>query len=138
MIIGEFTMTSKDYLMQYKQLTTDINAALDAALVVQEEMKKQSLLNDVEGADSKQMQLHQLLISVHQMSDTRREIYLRIVAIPDIRQRQILELRYICGFSWSEISAMLYTDKRWILRQHLKALEEFDHQKPLDVIGKTW
>ena len=131
-------MTSKDYLMQYRQLTTDINTALDAALVVQDEMKKQAQLGDYEGVDSKQRQLSQLLISVHQMSDTRREIYLRIATVPDTRQRQILELRYISGFSWNEISAMLYTDKRWILRQHLKALEEFDHQKPLDVIGKTW
>lgn len=40
------------------------------------------------------------------------------------QQRSVLELRYICGYSWERIAQTLEMDERWVRRLHGMALEK--------------
>jgi len=47
----------------------------------------------------------------------------KIMKLEDDRLRAILELRYLCGMTWEEISKKLNFTLRWVHKLHKEALE---------------
>ena len=45
--------------------------------------------------------------------------------IMDAREREVLELRYLCGHTWEEIANRLHFTSRWVHKIHKEALEAF-------------
>lgn len=61
--------------------------------------------------------------------DLKKEITETINGIPDLRQRTILEMRYLSFRTWEQIAVTLSLDLRWVHRLHSKALQKIkiDH-----------
>ena len=58
------------------------------------------------------------------MKNELLEVQFLINSLEDFRERSVLQLRYVDGCNWDEISERLYTDKRWIFRVHGRALKK--------------
>ena len=52
------------------------------------------------------------------------EVQFLIDSLEDFRERSILQLRYVNGCSWDEISDRVYIAKRWVYRLHGRALKK--------------
>ncbi|MBQ1805527.1 MAG: RNA polymerase subunit sigma-70, partial [Oscillospiraceae bacterium] len=53
--------------------------------------------------------------------------------VDDARQREVLELYYLDGYTWEQVAHRMELDPRWVFRLHgkallrVKVLDEFDH-----------
>ncbi len=66
----------------------------------------------------------QLAQRLDRLVTLRQEIGTAIDGVPDPKQRELLQLRYIKGLTWEKLAtAMGYHDFRWIYRLHGRALE---------------
>jgi DNA-directed RNA polymerase specialized sigma subunit len=61
-------------------------------------------------------------VDIDRLVDTKRAIKQAVECVPDISQRTLLELRYICGKTWEEIAEEMFFGIRWVHRLHEKAL----------------
>lgn len=61
---------------------------------------------------------------INRLIDLKREIGATIDAVADPMQRQLLELRYLCGWSWQQIADKLHYARETVCRMHAKALTE--------------
>lgn len=61
---------------------------------------------------------------VDRLIEKRKEVKNTISSVEDDRLRNILEMRYLAGKKWREISEDLMLDYRWVLRLHRKALKQ--------------
>jgi hypothetical protein len=58
----------------------------------------------------------------------KQKLYALIEGIPDLRERTLLELRYLSSengkrLTWAQIAQILCYDERWVMRLHLRALK---------------
>ncbi len=60
---------------------------------------------------------------IGKLMDMKREIIESIKAVDDVQSQMVLELRYLCFFSWEDIAAELNCTVRNIHKLHGKALE---------------
>lgn len=51
-----------------------------------------------------------------------------IRALPNAKWRDVLEYRYLNGWSWSTVARAMHYNKRWIHRLHSEALEAFERE----------
>jgi len=63
---------------------------------------------------------------IDRLIDIKKDIQDTIKKMDDINQQLLLELRYLSGKSWDEVSDVLGYDKRWVMRLHGKALKKID------------
>ena len=78
------------------------------------------------------------LVDLQREAMAEREAYVACVAwaeaairaLGDARQKSVLELRYICGYSWECIAQTLEMDERWVRRLHAMALEKLKNFGP--------
>ena len=61
-----------------------------------------------------------------------REVKEMIFHLPDPRERELLEMRYLSGMKWGEISLQMLLDERHVRRLHEKALQHV--QRDMDLI----
>ena len=61
---------------------------------------------------------------INRLIDLKREIGATISAVPDPMQRQLLELRYLCGWGWQRIADKLHYARETVCRMHRRALDE--------------
>lgn len=60
--------------------------------------------------------------------DLKKEITETINEIPDLRQRTILEMRYLSFRTWEQIAVALSLDLSWVHRLHGRALKKISEK----------
>lgn len=60
---------------------------------------------------------------VARLIEVTKQISSAIALVPNANERAILEYRYLCFFSWQQISALMKTSARQIFRFHRSALK---------------
>ncbi|QGT99521.1 hypothetical protein SYNTR_0928 [Candidatus Syntrophocurvum alkaliphilum] len=65
---------------------------------------------------------------IDRLVDLKREILETINKVNDLNYRLLLEMRYISGKSWEEISADLGYERSWVFRVHGKALKVIEQK----------
>jgi DNA-directed RNA polymerase specialized sigma subunit len=63
---------------------------------------------------------------IDRLIDLKEQIAGTIDKVDDFRYRLILEMRYIKGMLWKDISRYIGFDRRWVMRLHSRALKEID------------
>ena len=58
------------------------------------------------------------------MKNELLEVQFLINSLEDFRERSVLQLRYVDGLDWYQISEKLYMNRRWITRLHGRALKK--------------
>ncbi len=66
---------------------------------------------------------NELQQEIARLMEMSREAEARIKCLPDSRHRAVLELRYLCGMTWDEISKKLNFTLRWVHKLHKEALD---------------
>ena len=67
---------------------------------------------------------------INRLIDLKREIGATIDAVADPMQRQLLELRYLCGWGWQQIADKLHYARETVCRAHRKALDDLVYAPP--------
>ena len=61
---------------------------------------------------------------LRRMCDMKQAAMDAIAAVGDPRLRDVLELYYLCGYSWEGVAEKLGYDLRWVYRLHGRALAQ--------------
>lgn len=134
-------MTAKEYLSQYKTLNGEINAKLEQkrqlfALATSVAPSNThggcgNVSDKVGRTVAKLLDLEREINSdIDRLVDLRREIEDVIADVPDDRLRMLLELRYVNGLTFEQISQRMNYSCVQIRRLHKKSLKfvKDDHQ----------
>lgn len=62
-----------------------------------------------------------------------REVDRRIEALEDQSQREVMQYRYLNGWSWKIIAMKMGFSREWVWRLHARALARLDEQDGSDV-----
>lgn len=62
---------------------------------------------------------------IKKLLEVRREVSEAIAKVEDPNERRVLEYRYLCFYSWKEISHVMKAGLRTIYRLHYRALKNF-------------
>ena len=133
-------MTAKEYLSQVYWLNTIVNnkleqkeelEALAERTTVDFTKEKVSggsgVISPMEDAAVKLIDLsHQINDDIDELINLKKEIARTIKKVGDYRYRTILEMRYLKGKLWEDVSGDIGFDKRWVMRLHSRALKEVD------------
>lgn len=130
-------MNVKEYLSQSFKLDQRINSKLEQVSVLRNlALKTTSVLQDSKVQGTKQCSpmenaLVKLLSleeeindNVDQLIELKRELADFVSNIQNPSHRLLLELRYLGGSTWEEVSSIMGYDLRWVYRLHRKALKE--------------
>lgn len=72
---------------------------------------------------------HEIDRRIDEYVDTTREIERLILSLEDPRYREVLQLRYINGWSWPRIADEMHYTLDWVWRLHGRALQEIARLK---------
>jgi hypothetical protein len=140
-------MNAKEYLSQAFKLDQRINSKLEQVASLQDLAAKvtASYTTDrvdgtkqrspMENAIVKLVDLeYEIDADIDRLVDLKRELSTFIMQVPNSTFRLLLELRYLVGNTWEDVSKTMEYDLRWIYRLHGRALQEADillSNKPL-------
>lgn len=127
-------MTAKEYLSRYRTLNSEINAKLEqkqqlfelAASVAPSNTHGASgnVSDKVGRTVAKLLDLErEINADIDRLVDLRREIEAAIAGVPDERLRTLLELRYVNGLTFEQISRRMDYSFSQIRRLHKKSLD---------------
>ena len=129
-------MTAKEYLSQAFRLDGRINTKLEQVASLRNLAAKATTgmqmdrisstrqLSPMENAVTKLIDLeHEINGDIDQLVDLKREIAGLIISVGDPSYRILLEMRYLGGNTWEEVSLQLGYDLRWVYRLHDRALQ---------------
>ena len=132
-------MNAKEYLSQAVRLDQKINSKLEQVSKLRNLSMKASGLrlaerisgtkehSLMESALVKMIDLeYEINADIDRLVDLKREIANLIDRIGDPSYRLLLEMRYLGGNTWEDISIRMGYDLRWVYRLHGKALIEFE------------
>lgn len=66
----------------------------------------------------------ELKVDIDRLIDMKREIKSAIDTVENMTYRQLLELRYLCGWSWRKIAEKMHYERTRIWELHREALED--------------
>ena len=133
-------MTAKEYLSQVYWLNRIINNKLEQkeeleALaerttvdISQEKVSGGNITKSpMEDTAVKLIDLsHQINDDIDELINLKKEIAGIIKKVGDYRYKTILEMRYLKGKLWDDVSEDIGFDKRWVMRLHSRALDKVD------------
>jgi DNA-directed RNA polymerase specialized sigma subunit len=132
-------MKAKEYLSQAIWLDRKINNKLEqkerlesltqkvTVDITQEKVSCPKTTSPMENAIVKLIDLsHEINEDIDRLVDLKKEISETISKVEDNIYQLILEMRYINGKSWDDVSRCMGYDRRWVLRLHGRALKEID------------
>ena len=137
-------MTAKEYLTQAYRIDQRINSKLEQVVKLRESATKATAtLSDMPRPDSQSMQTMENTIC--KIVDLEREINADIDALVDLKaqarrvigqlknpdQQLVLELRYLCYRSWTDIINELGVSETSVYRIHGEALKNI-------IVPKKW
>ena len=128
-------MTAKELLSQAYRVDRMVNAKLGQAQVLREQASKATTtlsdmprkpsrnLHSMEDNIVKMMELEaEIVADIDKLLDLKRDIRAAINSIDNADHRTLLELRYLCYKSWSEVAADMQYSNDYIYQIHRKAL----------------
>lgn len=134
-------MKAKDYLSQAYKLNHRIDCKLRqtenlrdlatraTASIHAERVSGTKQRSPMENAIVKLIDLeHEINSDIDRLVDMKREISVVISKLSSPSHKILLELRYLEGKTWDEISKAMDYDLRWVYRLHGKALKEIEVQ----------
>lgn len=130
-------MNAGDYLSQYLELNSDINAdleeiarlrALAAKVSPSERLSDGGNISDRVGRTvAKIVDLeNRINEEIDRFVDLRGEIAALINRVPNVKQRQVLRYKYINGWTEERIAEEMNITDRWVRELHKKALKNFE------------
>ena len=69
---------------------------------------------------------NELQEEIARLMERSRKAERLIEKLADERHRTVLQLRYLCGFTWEEIAEKLHFTLRWIHKLHKEAIEKLE------------
>lgn len=133
-------MKAKEYLSQAMWLDRIINNKLEQKEELEALAKRTTVdftqekvsggratTSPIEDATVKLIDLsNEINDDIDRLIDLKEQIAGTIDKVDDFRYRLILEMRYIKGMLWKDISRDIGFDRRWVMRLHSRALKEID------------
>ena len=124
----------KRKLQSYRYYQLRIDSNLDQIRVLRSRMQKVTVAyHDAPGGgtgkDAAELIAKMLELETYIKADTERvryalmDIQFLIDSLEDFRERNVLQLRYVEGLNWYQISEKLYMNRRWVTRLHGRALK---------------
>ena len=130
-------MTVKEYLGQAYRIDQRINSKLEQVGSLRAlAAKATSTISDIPHSGSRDVQSMEGIIvkiidleneinaDIDTLVDLKREIVGIIKAIDNPEYQTLLELRYLCFFSWEKVAVEMDYDLRYLHKLHRKALEK--------------
>ena len=128
-------MTAKEYLKQYAALNAEINCKLEQLAGLRAISTSIPAPSGAGGSGSPSDRTgnitakivdmeNEINAKIDRLVDLQKEIETVIEAVDDVRYRTILTERYINGKKWTDISAILHIDLRWVYSLHGEALKK--------------
>lgn len=130
-------MTVKEYLGQAYRIDQRINSKLEQVGSLRAlAAKATSTISDMPHSGSRDVQSMEGIIvkiidleneinaDIDTLVDLKREIVGIIKAIDNPEYQTLLELRYLCFFSWEKVAVEMDYDLRYLHKLHRKALEK--------------
>ena len=130
-------MTVKEYLGQAYRIEQRINSKLEQVGSLRAlAAKATSTISDMPHSGSRDVQSMEGIIvkiidleneinaDIDTLVDLKREIVGIIKAIDNPEYQTLLELRYLCFFSWEKVAVEMDYDLRYLHKLHRKALEK--------------
>lgn len=129
-------MTAKEYLNQAFHLDQRINTKLDMLSTLKDmATKTTSLMRDdvvshtrnvhsMEDTIAKIVDMqNEINADIDRLVDLKQEIMHTISAVGNLDYQTLLELRYICFYSWEEIAERMHCTVSNVFKLHSKALQ---------------
>ena len=130
-------MTVKEYLGQAYRIDQRINSKLEQVGSLRAlAAKATSTISDMPHSGSRDVQSMEGIIvkiidleneinaDIDTLVDLKREIVGIIKAVDNPEYQTLLELRYLCFFSWEKVAVEMDYDLRYLHKLHRKALEK--------------
>ena len=130
-------MTTKEYLSQAYRIDQRINSKLEQVASLRAlATKATSTLSNTPPSGSRNTQAMENTIEkivdleneinedINTLVDLKREIMGIIKRIPNPEYQTLLELRYLCFYSWERVALDMSYDLRYIHKLHRRALEQ--------------
>lgn len=130
-------MTVKEYLSQAYRIDQRINSKLEQVGSLRAlATKATSTISDMPPSGSRNVHSMESIIvkmadleneineDIDSLVDLKREIVGIIKAIDNPEHQTLLELRYLCFFSWEKVAVEMDYDLRYLHKLHRKALEQ--------------
>ena len=130
-------MTAKEYLGQAYRIDQRINSKLEQVASLRAlATKATSTLSDTLQGGSRNVQAMEATIvkivdleneineDIDTLVDLKREIVGVIKHIQNPEYQTLLELRYLCFYSWEKVAVEMEYDLRYMHKLHRKALEQ--------------
>lgn len=130
-------MTAKEYLGQAYRIDQRINSKLEQVGSLRAlATKATSTVSDTPPGGSRNVHSMEDIIvkiidleneindEIDALVDLKREIMGVIRAIENLEYQTLLELRYLCFYSWEKIAVEMDYDLRYMHKLHRKALEQ--------------
>lgn len=137
--MNDSIMAAKDYLSQAFRIDQRINAKLEQVAALRAlATKATSTLSDMPRPDTPNVcQMSDIIAKIidaedeinaeiDRLVDLKREMREVIGAVTNPEYQALLELRYLCFKSWSEISVALEYEDRYVYKVHDRALREIE------------
>ena len=109
-----------EQLRELEAVITRITPYLGQGVQVVRGPNLHKLEQSVERLEALRGQLAQKLDAA---AKAQARVVVAIELLEDERTRQMMRARYLLNKTWPDISRMLYTDERWLGRQHERALK---------------
>ena len=130
-------MTTKEYLSQAYRIDQRINSKLEQVASLRAlATKATSTISDNLPSGSQNVQAMEDIIvkiidleneinkDIGTLVDLRREIVGVIKRISNPEYQTLLELRYLCFYSWEKVAVEMEYDLRYVHKLHKKAMEQ--------------
>lgn len=140
-------MTAKEYLNQAYRLDQRITSKLAQVESLRSLAQRVTLAYDSEkvsharNVTAMEDTIHRLMAAEQELNDTidalvelKREVYATIQKVKSPEFQLLLEQRYLCYKSWSEIAACLNLEERYVYKVHGRALQAVE--KNMEMVQK--
>ncbi len=132
-------MTAKEYLNQAYRLDQRINSKLEQVSILRSLTQKITVsyesdpvshtrnVSSLEDAILRLMESeNELNADIDALVDMKQEVCAAIRKVRSPEYQLLLEQRYLCFKSWSEIAASLNLEERYVYKVHGRALQEIE------------
>ena len=131
-------MTAKEFLQQAYYAQQEVNMLLEQIEQLQSLATSTTTVfknapSGSAGVNSKietaviriQEQINRLTAELTELLNVTEKVSAAIAQVKNPAEKKILKYRYLCFFSWKQISLLMKTSLRQIYRLHSQALENF-------------
>ena len=137
--MNDTPMTAKEYLSQAYRIDQRINAKLEQVERLRALTRKATVsyggetVSHTRNVSALEDSIHRLMEAENELNgeidrlvDLKRDIHRLLQRVREPELQLLLELRYLCFKSWSEIAVMMEYEDRYVYKVHGRALREVE------------